>query len=630
MHGDAFLTLYSEVPEELTVAHNPVLIGGENTFMVTSDAGSFIALTVGDEILATAESDGNPVVMDIEPQLPGDTMIVTITKTNYLRYETKVPVITPNGPYCLYKADSTYDQNNNGKLEYAESAKYSLGIKNYGNDDANNVDVVIRTDSEYIAITDSTEAYGLISSGETKWINKGFEIMIAEDIPDQYNVIFTVICSGDDNTWTNSYVSSFHAPVMDVTELTIDDSDGDINGRLDPGETAQFKIKVQNLGSAQAYNGMGELTCDNDYIEIEENIIEYGNIDSGQIVQRAYSVKASEDTPGGTIAEFTFNFMADYNITATDTFNIIVGQYPALIIDMSSNQLSGEELLAAMENYELNVVLTDEFPDEDLIFYKSVFLCLGTYYSNYELNSAESDRLTDYLERGGNLYMEGGTTWSNDEQLGVHDMFNIDVVSDNWFTYQEVYGEEETFTAGMYFEYDPVTPNNNYHMEAGENAFILFNRAMDENGCQVANEQDVYKTIGSAVEFGAFVDGETPSTQAYLMKEYLKFFGILDPYVGINNPVEHYAGVSAYPNPFNNSITFNINLVKESMVTFEILDLQGRIIITLVNENKTAGSYKITWDAVNSSGSIAAPGVYIYKFKTDKNCYSGKISLVKN
>ncbi len=53
-------------------------------------------------------------------------------------------------------------------------------------------------------------------------------------------------------------------------------------------------------------------------------------------------ITAAEDTPGGTIATFVFNLEADYGITTSDTFYIIIGQYPALVLDMSTNQQSGE------------------------------------------------------------------------------------------------------------------------------------------------------------------------------------------------------------------------------------------------------------------------------------------------
>jgi hypothetical protein len=91
-HGDAFTTLYSEVPQDLTVSHDPTLLPGATEFTVTADAGALIGLTVDGEIIGVGEGTGSPVQIQIEPQQPGATMIVTVTLANYYRYEQEVPV----------------------------------------------------------------------------------------------------------------------------------------------------------------------------------------------------------------------------------------------------------------------------------------------------------------------------------------------------------------------------------------------------------------------------------------------------------------------------------------------------------------------------------------------------------
>jgi hypothetical protein len=91
-HGDAFITLYSEVPQQLTVSHDPTLAPGATTFTVTANSGALIGLTVDGEIIGVGQGTGSPVQITIEPQQPGATMIVTATLANYYRYEQEVPV----------------------------------------------------------------------------------------------------------------------------------------------------------------------------------------------------------------------------------------------------------------------------------------------------------------------------------------------------------------------------------------------------------------------------------------------------------------------------------------------------------------------------------------------------------
>jgi len=90
--GDAFMTLYTEVPKALTIAHASSLQSGATSFSVTADAGSFIALVVNGSIVGKANGTGSPVVFTIPAQNAGDILNVTVTKQNYFRYSSKVKI----------------------------------------------------------------------------------------------------------------------------------------------------------------------------------------------------------------------------------------------------------------------------------------------------------------------------------------------------------------------------------------------------------------------------------------------------------------------------------------------------------------------------------------------------------
>jgi hypothetical protein len=94
-HGDAFLTMYSEVPEPLTVTHDPVLPVGTDVFTVQADAGAVIALTVNGEIIGVADATGAPQAIPIAAQTEPGEMLVTVTLANHYRYSEPVLVIYP-------------------------------------------------------------------------------------------------------------------------------------------------------------------------------------------------------------------------------------------------------------------------------------------------------------------------------------------------------------------------------------------------------------------------------------------------------------------------------------------------------------------------------------------------------
>ena len=95
--GDAFSTVYSEIPQELDVFHDGWLQSGETSFDVTANQGSLMALSVNGELIGVAEGTGEPVAIQISPQTSPGQMLVTVTKQNYYRYEDYVPVLEYTG-----------------------------------------------------------------------------------------------------------------------------------------------------------------------------------------------------------------------------------------------------------------------------------------------------------------------------------------------------------------------------------------------------------------------------------------------------------------------------------------------------------------------------------------------------
>ena len=105
-HGDAYLTLYTEVPSALTVTHPSSILNIENSIDVSADAGSLIAITANGTILGTANGTGAVVSIPIAPQPAGTEIFVTVTKQNYYRYEEIVDVVS-GGILADFTANNT-------------------------------------------------------------------------------------------------------------------------------------------------------------------------------------------------------------------------------------------------------------------------------------------------------------------------------------------------------------------------------------------------------------------------------------------------------------------------------------------------------------------------------------------
>jgi PKD repeat protein len=240
-------------------------------------------------------------------------------------------------------------------------------------------------------------------------------------------------------------------------------------------------------------------------------------------VEQVFTVSADINTPAGHPVTFNLSLNGDLNITAEMSFEEIIGQIPVLIIDLDENQNSAQAMMDAMANNDLVAEYSNGFP-ADLNLYSSIFLCLGIYDDNYTLSSSDGQILADYLNNGGNLYMEGGDTWYYDEQTAVHSMFGINATDDGSGDLSTVTGQTGTFTEGMSFNY---SGDNNWidHIEPTGSAFKIFDNQSPAYGTGVAYDEGTYKTIGCSHEFGGLDDGTSPSTKEELMGAYLEFFG---------------------------------------------------------------------------------------------------------
>ncbi|MFQ5584017.1 MAG: FG-GAP-like repeat-containing protein, partial [Calditrichia bacterium] len=68
-----------------------------------------------------------------------------------------------------------------------------------------------------------------------------------------------------------------------------------------------------------------------------------------------------------------------------------------------------------------------------------------------------------------------------------------------------------------------------------------------------------------------------------------------------------------YPNPFNPVTNLRFRIAEFGFVELKIYDLLGREVKTLVNEQKSPGTYTVQWDGTNDAGQSVASGVYLYR-----------------
>jgi len=281
-HGDCFTTLFSEIPESLTVLHSPYLPAGQTYFTVRANDSSVIALTVNGEIIGLAIGTGTPLDIPIPPQPPGNIMKVTVTKANYYRYQQDVMVVS--GPQGIVAGSTIINDsiggNGNGKAEPGEMIDFGVYAKNVGSEAVDNVWGQLMETDPYVTITIDSSWFGNILPGDSSLSDPFYQFSIAPNCPNNHMINFTLAFHDTSNTY-NSYLSVIvYAPILVYENDTI--TGGNNNGILDPGETANLIVTIKNNGGIVANNVTGILKESSPYITIIDSVGSFGSINPNE------------------------------------------------------------------------------------------------------------------------------------------------------------------------------------------------------------------------------------------------------------------------------------------------------------------------------------------------------------
>jgi len=204
-----------------------------------------------------------------------------------------------------------------------------------------------------------------------------------------------------------------------------------------------------------------------------------------------------------------------------------------------SPNYSGAFIRDVLEDSGYTVVYsTAEDLPSSLIGFDAVFLSYGNYGSNgstyTELTDENADKIIDYLQAGGKVYLEGGDSFGfdQDDNTVLLNLFGVSSTSDGSsgnHPITNLQGQAGAITEGMAFTgttqpntawVDIYTPN--------ANGSVAFNEPTVGN-VAVQSAQGDARTFCFSYALSQLNDGSFPSTKLNLLQEILEFFGLTVP-----------------------------------------------------------------------------------------------------
>ena len=531
--GDPSLMIRTESPTNLNPIYNETILIGQTEFIV--DVGvddAVVALSLNNELIISEISIGGVAVLDISDiNFELGQIDMVITSFNAYPHMATLNVIAPDGAYLV---TSGFELANGSSLDdmivYGGYFEIDVITENVGSLNANAITVIVETSDQYVTMDNSESSIAYAIVNQPVETDEPFSFSVREDVPDGHVAHFNVNYIYDNNVveWTGSFLIEIYAPVFEVQNPVFSDSNSD--GVWNPGETAIIDVELVNSGSAGfGYYPGAVITTDNPYITIlsHENSNTFYGIDANTTYEGQFEVLADESTPMGT--EVEFNISWGYSPTApcdndyfsgggcvnqaNFTYTAIVGHASILIWDPSDFHISGSRLVEYFNNNNISgydYYDSIEVPSADL--YSNIFIFLGVYPYNYVLQEQDIAGFLNFLDSGGNLYLEGGDTWAFDQTTTLQSMFGIAPLADGTSDLFNINGLDSTFTEGMSFSYntlDSLDMGNQYidRLSLDGGFAILENTSSDSleyiTAVAYDNISTGYRTIGASHNLGA-------------------------------------------------------------------------------------------------------------------------------
>ncbi|MBW6513277.1 MAG: choice-of-anchor D domain-containing protein [Candidatus Syntrophosphaera sp.] len=244
--------------------------------------------------------------------------------------------LIPDYPYIAIEQVTVVDPNANQHLEPGESAELSIRLGNRGLVDASGVAAVLSTSDPYVTITSASAVYGFIAAQGNAYPQTNFAVTVAPNCPANHSIIFTLNITGDDGNWNYNFPLLVYVAELAFSDLMVYDSSGNQNGILDPGETANLTIRLNNIGQIPSLAGTATLTCSTPGITINTGSDTFPALAAGDFEVLSFNITASAGMTNGTLVHLNFTAVAG-PVTVSTTENLEVGAPLEVIIGTGTN-----------------------------------------------------------------------------------------------------------------------------------------------------------------------------------------------------------------------------------------------------------------------------------------------------
>ena len=422
------------------------------------------------------------------------------------------------------------------------------------------------------------------------------------------------------STMTAHLAAILWIPRIEFLSFHVVDSTGNNDGRVDPGESAEFIVAIRN-SALDATDVEGLLSTDDPSITLIQDSVAFPDVSLGETVENGlpfiFEIDSSTETHYTTFVLEIRAQPEDY--VNFERFEVLIGRPEILLVDddMAENyDVYFESALCSLK------LLYDKWDVEakggvgnEILKYPVVIWCTGDD-SMTTLDTNDVSSLSRFLEAGGALFITG-------QNLGED-------IADSPFYAEYLHAQYMGTASGDYFVSgiagDEVgdgldlvilgaggasnqTSQDIVHPMDGADSVFVYRGG----GIAGIKYEDNYKVIYLGFGFEAINDlVHGYSHRPDCLSKILHWFGIE---VGLEERLlpevlPATGRITVNPNPSEGEIVVSYSIHKDSFVTMNLYDASGRFIENLFDSHERRGFY-------THSYSLSLPsGMYFLEVKT--------------
>ena len=302
--GDGSVMPFRVQPTENNVSHMAIFPIGMNTYEVSAEPGSYVAISKDGVLHGVGlVGESGTVNVEVEPVTSAGEVTICVTGLDKIPYIATIPAAALEGPYV------SVDSYTPANAHVGDMTELSITFKNVGTAATGGHTIVnLSCDDPDLTIVTGTSSFENLAPEATVTVS-GFSYQIAQGVADGTRFTINTLAECNGNSWEGKAIITAGEAVLEFVDFITP-------GGFVPGETLTVIANFKNAGHFRASNAIATIASESTYVTFEDDTYEAGTIDPSGEAQCVFNVTIAANCPESEVIPLLVALNADGGLIA--------------------------------------------------------------------------------------------------------------------------------------------------------------------------------------------------------------------------------------------------------------------------------------------------------------------------